>query len=82
MGRDWHFRGINANGDYGYIVLDTVDFYLVKSRSFVGYIPSVRKDNTFDSVRLRTDTRYSLVFTFICDYGTASTFGKDKKFFA
>jgi len=81
LGRDWHFRGINANGDYGYVLLDTVDFYLVKSRSFVEYIPSVMKDDTFKSVRLKTDTGYSLVFTFVCDYGTDSTFGKDKKNF-
>ena len=28
LGRDWHFRGLNANGDYGYAVLDTIDFYI------------------------------------------------------
>ena len=33
LGRDWHFRGLNANGDYGYAVLDTIDFYIRKCRA-------------------------------------------------
>jgi len=28
LGRNWHFRGLNANGDYGYTVLETIDFYI------------------------------------------------------
>ena len=40
LGNGWHFRGLNANGDYSYIVLNTIDYTLQKSRSFVEYLPS------------------------------------------
>ena len=30
LGTDWHVRVINVNGDYGYVVLDTVQFYIRK----------------------------------------------------
>ena len=26
LGNGWHFRGLNANGDYSYIVLNTIDY--------------------------------------------------------
>jgi len=28
LGKNWHVRGINSNGDYGFVVCDTVDFCL------------------------------------------------------
>lgn len=79
LGSSWHFRGLNVNGDYGYAVLETVDFYIHKSRSLVEFIPSKVNNNTFASVT--NSTGYSLVFSFVCNYGTADTFGKDKKIF-
>ena len=79
LGGNWHYRGLNANGDYGYAVLETIDFYIHKSKSFVEFIPSKGNSNTFASVT--TSTGYSLVFSFICNYGTADTFGKDEKIF-
>ena len=30
LGKNWHFRVLNVNADYGYVVLETVDFYLWK----------------------------------------------------
>lgn len=79
LGRDWHFRGININGDYGYAVLKTVDFYLLKSRKFVEYVPS-KHHNVFDCIK--TDTGHSLVFSLVCDYGTSETFGTDETIFS
>ena len=79
LGANWHFRGLNAKGDYGYAVLDTNDFYIHKSRSLVEFIPSKVSSNTFASVN--TSIGYSLVFCFVCNYGTTDTFGKDKKIF-
>ena len=76
LGRNWHFRGLNANGDYGYAVLDTIDFYIRKCRALTEYMPSQLKGG--DIVLAKTD---SLVFSFVCGYGTPDTFGKDKKFF-
>ena len=34
-----------------------------------------------DIVLAKTDAGHSLVFSFVCNYGTPDTFGKDKKFF-
>ena len=39
LGRNWHFRGLNANGYYGYAVLDTIDFCIRKCRALTEYIP-------------------------------------------
>ena len=41
LGSCWHFRGLNVNGDYGYVLLDTVDFSLRKARSLVEYFPPI-----------------------------------------
>jgi len=30
LGHNWHYRGINPHGDYAYIVLDSIEFYLHK----------------------------------------------------
>jgi len=79
LGRDWHFRGININGDYGYVVLQTVDYYFRKSQAFIEYIPSKQQRNVFDCIE--TATGYSLVFSFVCDFGTSDTFGTDKAIF-
>ena len=34
-----------------------------------------------DIVLAKTDAGHSLVFSFVCNYGTPDTFGKDKKIF-
>lgn len=28
LGKNWHYRGLNVNADYGYVITTTVDFYL------------------------------------------------------
>ena len=30
LGEGWHFRRLNVNGDYAYVELKTVEFYLQK----------------------------------------------------
>ena len=71
---------MNANGDYGYAVLDTIDFYIRKCRALMEYMPSQLKGG--DSVVLaKTDAGHSLVFSFVCNYGTRATFGKDNRIF-
>ena len=79
LGKCWHFRGLNANGDYSYIVLNTINYSLQKSRSTVEYLPSRVKNSKFTSVV--SETSFSLVFSFVVNYGTPNTFGTDKKVF-
>ena len=39
LGPNWHFRGINTVGDYSYIILDSVEYYLYQRRGIAHYIP-------------------------------------------
>ncbi|SMN01620.1 hypothetical protein SPONL_2199 [uncultured Candidatus Thioglobus sp.] len=79
LGSYWHFRGLNANGDYGFVELETIDFCIRRSRSLVEYLPP--SDHQLTPCKLSTDTGFSLSFCFVCNYGTAATFGKDKNIF-
>lgn len=79
LGSSWHFRGLNPNGDYGYVQLETVDYCLRKSRCLVEYFPP-HIDNE-PLIQCCTDTGYILSFSFVSNYGTAATFGKNKRIF-
>ena len=82
LGKNWHFRGLNVNADYGYVVLETVDFYLRKCRPLEEYVPSQEQDSTESSPCMSlVDTGHNLTFMFVCGYGVQSTFGKDRKVF-
>ena len=79
LGRNWHFRGLNINGDYGYAIMQTVEFYLRRCKPLKEYLPPQSdEDPVFVSF---VDTGYVLNFSFVCGYGTLSTFGKDKEIF-
>jgi len=43
-GRNWHFRGLNINGDYGYAITETVEFYMRTCKPLEQYLPSQRMD--------------------------------------
>ena len=77
LGSNWHFRGINSNGDYGYVVMETVSFYIHRSKPLIEYILSDKNDLVAKSV----DTGYSLLFSFVYNYGSRDTFGKDNTIF-
>lgn len=79
LGKNWHYRGLNANGDYGYVILETVDFYLRKCKPLQEYIPGEQDDEP-PRVSL-VNTGHQLTFTFVCGYGSRTTFGKDKDIF-
>ncbi len=40
LGKDWHWRGFNRNGDYCYVVLDTVEYYLYRRQPLKEYVPA------------------------------------------
>ena len=77
LGMDWHVRVVNENGDYGYVVSDTVQFHIHRNRPLVEYVSSPNNGLTVHSI----DAGYSLVFTFVCKYGSSCTLGKDKAVF-
>ena len=72
LGSYWHYRGLNANGDYCYAVLETVEYYIRKGPSLVEYYPG---NGTVSSSQV--DTGHVVCFCFIYKYGNGATFGKD-----
>ena len=79
IGQHWHFRGLNINGDYGYVVLETVEFYLHSCRQLVEYFPPTSASASI--TEKSTDIGYVLTFCFVRGCGTRSTFGKDHVIF-
>jgi len=77
LGSRWHYRGINANGDYGYVLKETFEFCIHKKRTFVEYVPSSDSAPTC----VTSDTGHSLSVCFTCGHGNAETFGKDTQIF-
>ena len=82
LGSSWHYRGLNSSGDYNFVELETVDFWLRKAKSLVEYLPDkVCDSGQVTGSRHLTDTGYNLFFCFVCNYGTSLTFGIDSKIF-
>lgn len=76
LGSRWHYRGLNTNGDYCYAVLETIECCIRKGPSVMEYYPD--NDNVSSS---KLDTGYVVCFCFVCKYGNATTFGKDRNIF-
>ena len=82
LGSSWHYRGLNSSGDYNFVELETVDFWLRKARPLAEYFPDeMDSDGQVAGSKCLTDTGYNLFFSFVCNYGTSLTFGKDKNIF-
>lgn len=75
LGMNWHYRGINHNGDFCYVILNTIEFYLYKRRPIKEYIPS-------NPIKPQTlSIGHMLVFCFVQNNGTPSQFGTDASIF-
>ena len=61
LGSKWFIRGINENGDFCYVVLDTVMFYLSERLPLVDYQPT-ENGSGLKKLYFRG---YSLVFSFV-----------------
>ena len=71
FGANWHYRGLNATGDFCYVIENTVEFYLYKKRPLVQYI----SDTSGNPVKMSVSRGYSLVFRFVRGDGTRLEFG-------
>lgn len=78
LGANWHYRGINANGDFCYVLLNTVEFYLYRRRCMKEFAPLTNGEVK----EVKRDIGDMLVFTFVRGDGTPDTFGKDKDIFS
>lgn len=77
LGPKWHYRGINEQGDYAFVILDSIDYYISKRRKITEYYPSEGGVPVLHQV----DAGYSLHFSFVRGYGNSTTFGKNKDIF-
>ena len=41
LGINWHFQGINVNGNFCYVILNTVEYYLYHRRSLKEFLPQL-----------------------------------------
>ena len=44
LGKNWHVRGLNGQGDYGYAIQETVQFFIKKCKPLTEYIVSSTDD--------------------------------------
>ena len=76
LGKGWHWRGLNEAGDFCYVVLSTVEFYIHRKRPLKEFFPpSYKVSSAF------RDTGYCLVFLFVRGDGTPSEFGTNTAIF-
>ena len=80
LGENWHYRGINSWGDYAFIILDTIKYYISKWRSITVYSPPEQPSD--DSTPHKVDAGYSQKFSLVHGYGSRSTFGRDTSIFS
>ena len=79
LGVDWHFRGLNVNGDFCYVILSTVEFYLYRRRSMKEYVPVISPDLQVLSKDRNLDDM--LIISFVKWNGTPDQFGTKKDIF-
>lgn len=77
LGDKWHLRIININGDFSYVILETVCFYLIRPKPIIEF----DVENSDDSTNLRftpvyIEQGYSLVFKFVWGNGNSKKLSK------
>ena len=65
LGKQWYIRIVNPMGDFAYVILKTVSFYLTKGRPILDYEVVQKEDGTLDFVPMYIEQLYSLIFTFV-----------------
>lgn len=76
LSTNWHWRGLNVNGDFCYVILDTVEYYLYRRQPLKEYVPSEG-----GPLLQHRDLGYTLVFQSVRGDGTSSDFGTDSSIF-
>ena len=69
LGMNWHWRCLNEAGDFCFVNLSTVSFYLRKRRPLVELVPDSLPNSFKDCVH---DQGYTLVFSLVREDGVQS----------
>jgi hypothetical protein len=80
LGDSWHFRGLNTNGDFCYVLLNTIEFYLYHRRRLTEYVPS-QSPTASQAIRQYREVGDGLIFLFVKGDGTPDKFGTDVNIF-
>lgn len=71
LGPRWHIRVVNRNGDFSYVILETIRFRLVQPRNLLEYEPVFNEGSvTFEPQYV--EQCLSIVFTFVRGDGNKS----------
>ena len=81
LGKGWHWRGLNQAGDFCYVILDSIEYYLLKKRALQEYFPPSDGVGTGQITAKKRTLGYSLIFKFIRGDGTPEQFGSDRTIF-
>jgi len=73
LGKNWHFRGLNSQGDFCYVMKGTVEFYLHKRHPLQEFFPTEEGAQTLCQT---LDLGYMLTFIVVRVGGTRSDLGK------
>ena len=76
LGHNWHYRGINGEGDFSFVILSTVEFYLHERRRIKEYLPST--NGVRENFR---SSGYKLTFNFVRGDDTFHNFGRRSDIF-
>lgn len=78
LGQNWQYRGANVNGDYDFVILHSIEYYIHKQRKITEYHPSQAATQSTPTLHSE-DGGYVLKFCFTQGYGNRCTFGKDNQ---
>ena len=77
LGCNWHYRGLNSSGDFCYVMLETVEFYLYRKRPLIYYVEKEQKP-----VKTCIPRGFALVFKYVRGDGPSSQFGRVDNIFS
>ena len=65
LGKQWHLRILNDKGDYCYVMLHTISFYLSKGQSIKEYGVNINGGGTYSFQETFLEQNTFLVFCFV-----------------
>lgn len=65
LGEQWHFWICNSNGDFSYVILDTVRFHLVRGRSILDFNVKKNPDGSLEFDPAYIEQNNYIVFQFV-----------------
>lgn len=77
LGRNWHYRGVNSEGDFAYAELKTVKYQLLHQKPLEEFVP----DKSGRVVKCYRSLGDVLVFMFVKEHGSPERFGTDRDIF-